>query len=81
MAFYLFPIGLAKIFTPSDPGYEPYGIYFVVAAYVFYAIHFILFLLISSKKYFYILLWIFIIALILNTVGCHMILTGVQNIQ
>ena len=50
MAFYLFPIGLAKIFTPSGPGYEPYGIYFVVTAYVFYAVHLILFPLISSKN-------------------------------
>ena len=81
MAFYLFPIGLTIIFKPLGPGFEPYGIYFMVTAYVFYAVHFILFLLVSSKKYFYILLWIFIIALCLNVVGCRAILTGLHNIN
>ncbi len=80
-AFYLFPLGLVKALLPQGEPYEPYLMPATLPAYLFYLVHFVLFLALSAKKYFYILLWILIFALTLNMAGCHMILIGVQNIH
>jgi hypothetical protein len=80
-AFYLFPFGLMKPFWPDGDQYASYLPLAIVLSYGFYLVHLVLFLSLSAKKYFYILLWIFIFALALNTVGCHTILAGVRNIH
>ena len=66
----LFPFGLGDLFI-SEGSNDTLGQIGIAMAYAFYFIHFVLFLAVRSRGFFYILLWIFIAVLILNTAGCH----------